>query len=634
MADSAPSSLVPQGQPGAHSGLDPVSLLESRFIEAIARIAPDAHNAEALITPSKRPELGDFQSNAAMPLAKVLGRPPREIAAELVRTLDLSQLAEPIAPTDIAGPGFINIRLSGVALGALLQRLDTPELGLDAPTTPMTIVVDVCGVNLAKQMHVGHLRATVIGDTLARLFERLGHTAIRQNHVGDWGLPIAMVTAKLRQEAAANRLDLSTLDLDTLDRLYKVAQAECKGQKTAIAVATKYNMGPKILAELGAEQEEADEHMLHAKETLIKLQGGDGPTVAIWQRIYDTTMAACLDACQRLCTHITNEHSAGESSYREELAPLVADLQRRGIAEESSGALVVRVDDAGIAEPCLVRKSDGGYLYATTDLAAIRRRVQTLGADRVVYCVDARQSLHFRQVFAAATKAGYTTREGAEHPAPLEHAAFGMVMGEDGRPFKTRSGENVRLSALLDEAVGEATRVVKEKNPELNNADVAKIAEAVGIAAIKHTDLCNDRMNDYVFSFERMLAFEGNTGPYLLYALARVRSIFRKAEERGLGTAHTSAEFLITEPAEKALALTLLRYPQTVRSAADTLHPHRLCGLLFDLATAFSAFFVQCRVLDAQDESVRQSRLRLCDLTGRVLADGLATLGIPVLDRM
>ncbi len=636
MADRThePTAPTPAPTPTPTPPLDPVELLDACFIEAIGKLAPNVENASALITPSKRPELGDFQSNAAMPLAKRLGSKPRDIATKLVETLELGDLAEPISQADIAGPGFINVRLRPAMIATLLGRLDNPELGLPSPANPQTIAVDVCGVNLAKQMHVGHLRATVIGDTLARIFERLGHHVTRQNHVGDWGLPIAMVTTKLRQEAQAGRVDLDSLDLSTLDRLYKLAQAECRGQRAAIAIAEKYDMGPKILAELGAEQAEADEHLAVAKQTLVDLQSGDQATVALWQRIYDTTMAACLDACRRLNTRITDEHSAGESSYRSELPWVVDDLSSRGLAIESDGALVVQLEDNGIAEPCIVRKSDGGFLYATTDLAGIRRRVSKLGAQRMVYCVDARQSLHFKQVFAAATKAGYATLPGASEPSSLEHAAFGMVLGDNGKPFKTRSGENVRLADLLDQAVEQARKVVQEKNPELDKSQTDIIAEAVGIAAIKYTDLANDRIKDYVFSFERMLAFEGDTGPYLLNALVRIRSIFRKAIERGIELRFENAQLSIIEPAEKKLALALLRYPQTVRAAGAHCEPHRLCALLYDIASAYSGFYEQCPVLTAPDEASRNSRLRLCDLTGRVLADGLETLGLPTLERM
>jgi arginyl-tRNA synthetase len=345
--------------------------------------------------------------------------------------------------------------------------------------------------------------------------------------------------------------------------------------------------------------------------------------------------------CVRLHTKITVDDSAGESSYRDELAPLVDDLVSRGVTEESDGALVIR--NEGIEEPTLVRKRDGGYLYATTDLAAIRRRVQQMGADRVIYCVDARQSLHFRQIFASAIKAGFATRPAAEaggragEPARLEHAAFGTILGENNRPFKTRSGRNVRLADLLDEAHTRAAAAVREKNPDLPPEELDRIAETVAIAAIKYADLSGDRTRDYVFSFDRMLAFEGATGPYLLYALVRIRSIFRKGVDR-LGrdavARSMDAPMQLDCKDEKDLALILLRYPSVVRSVGETLEPHRLCQYLYELSVAFSGFFDRCPVLREQSEALRESRFRLCHITERVLDEGLTLLGIPTLERM
>ena len=611
--------------------IDPIELLSTRLSEAIARAFPEiGDDAPALIAASRQPKFGDFQSNAAMPLAKQLGIKPREVAEKIVAEADLSGIAEPLTPASIAGPGFINIRLNAQALAGMLGALDTPTLGIEPVADPKTVVVDLCGVNLAKQMHVGHIRATVIGDTLARLYERLGHRVIRQSHVGDWGLPIAMVTAKLLSLEAAGRLP-EPLTLDDLNRLYKEAQAECRGEGRALAFATRHGANAKLVAELETITAEADEYLAAAKATLIKLQGGDKTVQAMWQKIYDTTMAACLAQCERLATKITDADSAGESTYADELAGVVEDLVKRGIAEGSDGAIVVRVE--GIAEPCLIRKSDGGFLYATTDLAAIRRRVQKLGADLVVYCVDARQSLHFRLVFGAALKAGYATKPGADQPARLEHAAFGTILGEDNRPFKTRSGENVKLSDLLDEAVSRATAAVAERSRDLSPEEQAQVAAVVGIAAIKYADLSNDRVKDYVFSFDRLVAFEGNTGPYLLYALVRIRSLFAKAAADGVAF-DPAAPLLINEPEEKALALELLRYPKSVAAAADALEPHRLCAYLYDLCTAYSSFYDKCPVLRADDDATRASRMRLCDLAGRVLADGLDTLGIPTVERM
>lgn len=615
---------------------DPVQILHDRFAAAIAAAFPEHAGgaADPVITPSKNPKFGDFQANGAMPLGKIIGKSPREAAAAIVKSVDLGDIAEPLSDASIAGPGFINITLKNTALARLLDRLDSTALGLDPVqgAEKQTIVVDLCGVNLAKQMHVGHLRAVIIGDAVARVFERMGHTVIRQNHVGDWGLNIAMVTARLIElEKRGERID--KLDLDRLERLYKAAQKECSADERGLAMVEKYNLGPKALAEIGTQVQEAREHLAGAKNTLVKLQAHDPATVAVWKRIADLTMDACLATCKRLGANVTAEASAGESSYAEELAPLVADLIARGITQESEGALVIRVE--GFAEPCIIRKSDGGFLYATTDLAGIRRRVQRFGADRVVYCVDARQGLHFRLAFAAAHRAGFDVAPGHASPSSLEHAAFGMVLGQDGKPYKTRSGENVKLSDLLDEAVERAAAAVAEKNPDLSAEERTRIAEAVGVAAIKYVDLSNDRIKDYVFDFDRMLAFEGNTGPYLLYALVRIRSIFRKAGS-GMSALRADAPAAITiaTPEEKTLALTLLRYPGVVRGVAASLEPHRLCQYLFDLAGAFSSFFTNCPVLQAPDEATKRSRLRLCAITERVLADGLSMLGIPTLDRM
>jgi arginyl-tRNA synthetase len=613
---------------------DPIALLADRLRDAIVAAFPDVGEADPLITPTKQTHLGDFQSNAAMPLAKRLGRPPREIAAAIVARLEIADIAEAPTEASIAGPGFINIRLRGDTLAQLVSGLDSPVLGLEEAMQPQTVVVDLCGVNLAKQMHVGHLRSTIIGDTLARTLARLGHHIVRQNHVGDWGLPIAMVTDKIRRMIEAGQVELQALTLDDLDRLYKLAQREADADERGLAAVKRFGLGPKAQAELEEQVAGAREAMASAKQTLIRLQSHDEATVALWRRIADITMQACLATVARLNATVLEEHSAGESSYAEELAGLVRDLEERGIAEESDGALVVRLDEEGIPEPCLIRKSDGGFLYATTDIAAIRRRVQKFGADRVIYAVDARQSLHFKQVFSAARKAGYATRAGREAPSSLEHAAFGTVLGEDGRPFKTRTGENVKLSDLIDEAIARAEAVVAEKSPSLDDQERRTIAEAVGIAALRYADLSTDRVKDYVFSFDRMLAFEGNTGVYLVNALVRIRSIFRKAAERQVGEAWKASEYEVREPAEKTLALALLKYPGAVNAVGQSLEPHRLCQFLYELAGAFSVFYDACPVLQAQDERTRDARLRLCDLTARVLHDGLNLLGIPTLERM
>ena len=623
---------------------DPLQLLRERFLTAMQAAFGDRlpETPDPLIGASRNPEFGDFQSNAAMPLAKALREKPRAIAETIVEHLDLSGLAQPLTDESIAGPGFINIRLAPEALAQFLAELDTPELGVEAPAKPETVVVDLCGVNLAKQMHVGHLRATVIGDALARTFERLGHRAVRQNHLGDWGLPIAMVAARIQSLHEAGELDLESLSLDELDRLYRAAQRECAigGDERALKTVEEYGAHPKILDEITLALKPGQAARARSTDMLLRLQSGDEEALGYWRRVYEITMSECLRTCERLQATVTAEHTAGESTYRDDLPEIIADLESRKIAVESQGALVVRLDEFGIAEPLLVRKSDGGFLYATTDLAGIRRRVQKLGGDRLIYAVDARQSLHFKQVFAAAKKAGYArTVDGSE--AALEHAAFGTVLGEDGSPFKTRSGENVKLADLLDEAVRRAEEAVEEKNPSLSPAVRSEVAEAIGIGAIKYADLSSDRVKDYMFNFDRMLAFEGDTGPYLQYAYVRVRSIFRKAKsELGIDPARFEAAapdrsaFIINAPEEKALALALLRFPATLEAVAEHLEPHRLCGYLYDVATSFSSFFQACPVLRAEDDETRLSRLRLCALTGRVLRDGLMTLGITPLEQM
>ncbi|MFN0010836.1 MAG: arginine--tRNA ligase [Phycisphaerales bacterium] len=639
----------------------PLDILAAHFSAAIAGAFPDAALAscapiDPAITASKNPQFGDFQSNVAMSLAKVVGKPPRDVARAIVAQLAAATalsgpeaIAEPITEASIAGPGFINITLRPAALGSLLARLAGPDLGLPAPAAAeqQTVVVDLCGVNLAKEMHIGHLRSTVIGDTNARIFERLGCRVFRQNHFGDWGLPIAMVCDRLMRLQAAGELDLNTITLVTLDKAYKAAQRECERDAAGLAAAQAWGMGPKIIAELEEQVEGATEAFTRAKGVLLKLQAKDPAVYAVWQKLSDVTLAACLAIAKRLNANVTSEHTMGESAYADQLAPMVADLVSRGIAVEDDGALVVKIDDTEPnLPPCLIRKRDGGFLYATTDMAGVRHRVQKLGADRVVYTVDARQADHFRQVFAAARKAGFTTRHSPPPGKPdgtLEHAAFGMVLGNDGKPFKTRSGENVRLSDVLDDAQAIALTAVNTRETDLTAAEKAHVAWAVSVAAIRYADLSNERMKDYSFNPERMLAFEGNTGPYLLYALVRMRSIFRKAAERGIavpggadvsGGADVPSAFLIRDPAEKTLALTLLRFPSAVRGAAEVCMPSRLCAYAYELAGAFSTFFDACPVLSAPDEATRTARLALCHLTERVLADTLGTLGIPTVERM
>jgi len=625
--------------PSAH---DPVAVLRARFAGAIKAAFPAVgDDADPAIAPAKSPEHGDFQCNAAMALAKRVGKPPREVAKAIVAHAGIADLCEPLTDASIAGPGFINVRLRADALGAALVAMDTPDLGVERAADVQTIVVDLMGVNLAKQMHVGHLRSPIIGDAIARLFERQGHRVIRQNHVGDWGLNIAMTTARVMRLADAGRLDLDRLTLDDLDLAYTAAQRECQRDLAGLEAAKRWGMGPKAVAELEAQVEGATAAFADARRTLLALQQKEPHTYAVWRKIYDITMRVCVDVCAMLNVAVTDADSAGESSYADELAPMVEDLVKRGVAVEDQGALIIRLDnpppgETPIKEPCLIRKSDGGWLYATTDICAVRRRVQKLGAHRAVYAVDARQALHLAQVYLASKIAGYATHPATGRFARLEHAAFGSVMGEDGRPFKTRSGDTVRLADLIRETFDRAGAAVRSKSEArgaaLADDELARTARAVGVAALKYADLSTDRAKDYIFSFDRMLAFEGDTGPYLLYALVRIKNIFRKGKEAGVAAGE--APFHVREPAEKQLALALLRYPAVIAAAANALEPHRLCQFLYELAGAFAAFYDKCPVLNAPDDATRGARLRLCALTGRVLEDGLAVLGIPAAERM
>lgn len=611
---------------------DPMTILRARFDAALTTAFADdlPNGVDPLITGAKNPEHGDFQANVAMSLGKRLGMKPRDVAEKLVEALELDDLCD--EPT-IAGPGFINLRLKTDALGAALGAMRDGDLGVPKPEHVETVAVDLCGVNLAKQMHVGHLRATVIGDAIARLWERLGHTVHRQNHFGDWGLPIAMVTGTIKRAHDAGDVDIEALTLGDLEGQYRAAQAEAAlGQAEMRAIRT-FKMGSKIEAEWLDEFERGQSAREQARADLVRLQEGDAGLRTIWDRISAITLEACFENCRRLNAKVTDEATAGESTYRDELAPMVADLESRGVAEEDDGALVVRLKELGVKTPCLIRKRDGAFLYATTDVCAIRRRVQTLGAERLFYAVDQRQSLHFQQVFGAAHKAGYTRLpDGRE--ASMTHAAFGMVMGEDGTPFKTRSGDNVKLADLLDEAVERAEGAVAAKNPDLDADERRAVAEAVGIGAIKHADLSNERTRDYVFGFDRMLAFEGDTGPYLQYAVVRTRSMLRKAGER-LGVEPTAGATIVpSAPEERALSLALLRYPGVLVQAAMSAEPHRLCTALYEIASAFSAFFASCPALGADDDITRDSRLALAALTGRTLTDGLGVLGIETPPRM
>ena len=615
-------------EPEAHAA-DIAIALERELRAAIATALPEAGEAvDPQLKLSANPSFGDFQANFAMALAKKLSKNPREVAQAAAAALARTPTAL-IEKAEVAGPGFINLTIATAALARALEAMDTPALGVPDDAGSHTIAVDLCGVNVAKQMHVGHLRATIIGDTIARLHERLGWRVYRQNHLGDWGLPIAMTLASMMRAGT----DLSRANLDDLNRAYRHAQNEGRNDEAGLAAARTTGAGPHRLAELAAQNDGAAEALGHAHETLRKLQSGDHATVAEWETLIEITMREVFSTAKILGVILTNEHSRGESFFRDRLGPTVQAFVDAGLAERDAGAIVVRF--AGRERPLLIQKSDGTALYATTDLAAVRYRVQDLGADLVVYCVDARQRDHFKDVFDAAALIGWTKRLGRPD-ARLVHVPFGAVLGPDKRPLKTRSGENVTLVSLLDEATsrGRAEVRARAQSPDsptasLPASELDAIGQAVGIAAIKYADLSGEVGRDYVFDLDRMISFEGDTGPYLQYAYARISGILAKA-----GPFDQSASIRITAPEEKALALTLLRYGRAVEGAASALAPSRLAAYAYELANSFNGFYQACPVLKAEDAALRHSRLRLCALCARVIRDALATLGIDAPARM
>ncbi len=617
----------------AATSADPIAMLDSALRAAIhAALGDDFADEDPVIRASQNPEFGDFQANCAMALAKRVGMKPRDVAARIVEAADLGVIAE---PPELAGPGFINLRLRPDALARMLGAMAAGGAGLGVPPDddPHPIVIDMCAVNVAKQMHVGHLRSTIIGDALGRVLERRGRKVYRENHLGDWGLPIAMVLHELREA----RVDLETLELAALDRAYRAAQLATKGDPRGLEAARALGAGPHRIAELEEQNAGAAEALEAAKTTLVRLQRGDPELDRDWHRLIDCTLRALYEAIGLLNVRLGPENNRGESFYRDRLEGVIDAWVGAGIAKEDDGALVVPFADR--ERPLLIRKSDGGFLYATTDLAAVRYRAHELGADRIIYVVDARQRDHFRDVFDAVRLMGWDrTPDGGR--AELIHLPFGSVLGADKRPLKTRAGDNVTLKSLLDEACERGVEAVRVRAADpkapthgLPEDELAATGRAVGIGAVKYADLSNDLVRDYVFDMDRMVAFEGNTGPYLQYAHARICSIFARA---GLPLTDEIApeDFAVDAPEEKTLALVLLRYGGTVADVARTLEPHRLCAYLYDLAGAYSAFYQHCPVLKAEDPAIRDARLALCNLTRRVLADGLDLLGIEAPRRM
>lgn len=547
---------------------------------------------------SKKAGFGDYQANGAMAAAKAMKTNPRELAQSIVNSLDLTGIAEQV---EIAGPGFINIHL---APAWLAQQLQNAEAGGPAGQQEgQTVVVDYSSPNLAKEMHVGHLRSTIIGDALVRVLEYNGDTVIRQNHVGDWGTQFGMLIAELEEQLTDG--EQADLALKDLEGFYQKAKAHF----------------------------DLDESFANkARDYVVKLQSGDAAVLALWQQFRAVSLQHSDEIYQRLNVSLKPEHVRGESAYNDDLANVVADLQKHGLAVEDDGAQVVFLEELadknGDPSPVIIQKKDGGYLYATTDLAALRYRAGHLNADRVLYFIDARQSLHMQQVFTVARKAGFV-----DEWISLEHHPFGTMMGDDGKPFKTRSGGTVKLAELLEEAVERAAQKVSAvESNELSAEEAADVARKVGIGAVKYADLAKTRTNDYVFNWDAMLSFEGNTGPYMQYAYTRIRSIFRKAGEP---MESFQAEVSLTAAQEKALALKSLQLPEVVEQVAGDAMPHLLCTYLYELASLFMTFYEACPILKSDvPVEVRNSRLQLSKSVAQTLQQGLELLGIEVMERM
>jgi arginyl-tRNA synthetase len=584
---------------------DPQYVLAQRVRHALAAaFGPEHADDDPVIRPS---QFADYQANVALPLGKRLGRPPREVAAELARHLDVADLClEP----QVSGPGFINLTLRDEWIATQAsQQLADAGLGLDesdgtgqeaAPRRPTAkVVVDYSAPNVAKEMHVGHLRTTVVGDALVRVLERLGHTVIRANHLGDWGTQFGMLIEYTLDVGDAAARD--ALSAGEINAFYQAARQ-------------KFDSDPAF-----AER---------SRRRVVALQAGDEETLRLWQLLVDDSKQYYNTIYDRLGVTLTDADLAPESFYNSMLADVCDELQKSGVAVISDGALCAFppgfTNRDGQPMPMILRKSDGGYGYDSTDLAAIRYRIRDLKADRLIYVVAAEQSLHFQMLFAVARQAGWLTDE-----VSAEHAVIGLVTGADGKRLRTRSGQSAKLITLIDEAVERAEQVIGERYDD--PAERQRIAEAVGIGALKYADLSVARDSGYALDFDRMLALTGNTGPYLQYATARIRSIFRKA---GLDPDQATAPIQIGEEAERALALRLLGLAAVVLQVAETTEPHRLCGYLFELASAFTTFYEKCPVLAAGSDAVRDSRLALSALTLRVLLTGLGLLGVPVPERM
>jgi arginyl-tRNA synthetase len=594
-----------------------VRSLRERFTDALGEAyGADGQSADPAVHAAQNAEFGDYQSNCAMALAKLVRAKPRDVAARIVEHLDLTDLC---GPPEIAGPGFINLRLTKAFLIGQLQAVPSADstagfdrLGIEPDPRPVRIVIDMSSPNLAKEMHVGHLRSTVIGESVARILQFAGHPVERVNHVGDWGTQFGMLLTHLRDVQPDVLAHPDRLALGDLEAFYVEAKRH-------------FDSDPSF----------AD----RARSAVVALQGGDPETLTVWQAFCAESLRHCHAVYDRL--GITGLIDRGESYYNDRLAGIVEELAARGLVTRSAGAECVFLDGFiardGSPLPMLIRKTDGGFNYATTDLAAARHRLVDLGARRLIYVVGAPQKQHFEMLFALVRQAGW-----AGHDVRLEHLAFGSMLGADGKPFKTREGGTVKLKNLLDEAVARARRVVEAGQDQegrvhnLTPDQMDRIAETVGLAAIKYFDLSHGLTTDYRFDWDTMLSLDGNTAPYMLYAYARIRSIARKA---GVDLAQLPPEtpIILEHEAEVALAKALLRFAEVIDQLVADLRPNMLTDYLFELSKAFSRFYDRrqgVRVIDAEPAEVRLSRLRLCDLTARTLCTGLQLLGIETLQQM
>ncbi|HCB1602038.1 TPA: arginine--tRNA ligase [Citrobacter freundii] len=573
------------------------ALLSEKVRQAMIAAGAPA-DCEPQVRQSVKVQFGDYQANGMMAVAKKLGMAPRQLAEQVLTHLDLNGIASKV---EIAGPGFINIFLDPAFLAQHVQQaLASDRLGVTQPAK-QTVVVDYSAPNVAKEMHVGHLRSTIIGDAAVRTLEFLGHKVIRANHVGDWGTQFGMLIAWLEKQQQENAGEMALADLEGFYR-----------------DAKKHYDEDEAFAE-------------RARSYVVKLQGGDEYFREMWRKLVDITMSQNQLTYDRLNVTLTRDDVMGESLYNPMLPGIVADLKAKGLAVESEGATVVFLDEyknkEGEPMGVIIQKKDGGYLYTTTDIACAKYRYETLHADRVLYYIDSRQHQHLMQAWTIVRKAGYVPDS-----VPLEHHMFGMMLGKDGKPFKTRAGGTVKLADLLDEALERARRLVAEKNPDMPADELEKLANAVGIGAVKYADLSKNRTTDYIFDWDNMLAFEGNTAPYMQYAYTRVLSVFRKADIDE--SALANAQVIINEDREAQLAARLLQFEETLTVVAREGTPHVMCAYLYDVAGLFSGFYEHCPILSAENEEIRNSRLKLAQLTAKTLKLGLDTLGIETVERM